>query len=207
MRQYDSHLDCRAASPRSRDDRRGLRDRAPLLVGFAGALRRSELAGIQCADLHRTDRGYELTLPRSKGSQMAAILVPLPYGRTELCPVRALARWLAAAAITEGPVFRRIWLPPQFDTDALPPLPAIGSEALTPRSIGRIVLARASAAGFLARDFGGHSLKRGALTTGMDRGAHPAQLKRLGRHKSFDVLGKYLELGDLFEGHPLKNII
>ena len=37
--------------------------------------------------------------------------VPLPYGQTELCPVRALARWQDAAGITEGPVFRRIWLP------------------------------------------------------------------------------------------------
>ena len=57
------------------------------------------------------------------------------------------------------------------------------------------------------RDFGGHSLKRGALTTGMDRGVHPAKLKRLGRHKSFDVLGEYLEFGDLFEGHPLSGVL
>ena len=70
------------------------------------------------------------------------------------------------------------------------PPPTVGTEAITPRSIARIVQARAAAVGFTPRDFGGHSLKRGALTTGMERGAHPAQLKRLGRHKSFDVLGK-----------------
>jgi hypothetical protein len=72
------------------DDFPGLRDRALLLVGFAGALRRSELAGILRADLARTDQSYELTLKRSKGSQTEAVLVPLPYGKTELCPVRAL---------------------------------------------------------------------------------------------------------------------
>jgi len=105
------------------DDLRGLRDRALLLAGFAGALRRSELAGIACADLHRTDRGFELTLPRSKGSQMASVLVPLPYGRTELCPVRALSQWLQAAEIGQGPVFRRIWQPPQLNPDS-PPSPA-----------------------------------------------------------------------------------
>jgi transposase len=49
--------------------------------------------------------------------------------------------------------------------------------------------------------------KRGALTIGMDRGEHPAKLKRLGRHKSFDVLGEYLEFGDLFEGHPLNGVL
>ena len=41
----------------------------------------------------------------------------------------------------------------------------------------------------------------------MDRGEHPAKLKRLGRHKSFDVLGEYLEFGDLFEGHPLTGVL
>jgi hypothetical protein len=68
--------------------------------------------------------------------------------------------------------------------------------------LAHIVQARAMAAGF-----GRHDLKRGALTTGMDRGVHPAKLKRLGRHKSFDVLGEYLEFGDLFEGHPLTGVL
>ena len=67
--------------------------------------------------------------------------------------------------------------------------------------------ARARAAGFGRRDLGGHSLKRGALTTGIERGTHPAKLKRLGRHMSFYVLGEYLEFGDLFEGHPLSGML
>jgi integrase len=44
---------------------RGQRDRALLLVGFAGVLRRSELGSIMLRDLRRTDQGYELTLERS----------------------------------------------------------------------------------------------------------------------------------------------
>ena len=71
----------------------------------------------------------------------------------------------------------------------------------------RIVQARAAAAGFGRLEFGGHSLKRGALTTGMQQKAHAGQLKRLGRHKSFDVLGEYLEFGDLFGGHPLSGVL
>jgi site-specific recombinase XerD len=193
------------------EDFPGIRDRALLLVGFAGALRRSELSGILLSDLERTDQGYELTLKRTKGAQTESVLVPLPYGRTELCPVRALARWLEAAAIAEGPVFRRIWVPsvPPDDPSGGPPprRPAIGTEPLTPRSIARIVQARAAAAGFAGHEFGGHSLKRGALSTGMQAGAHAAQLKRLGRHKSFDVLGEYLEFGNLFEGHALRDLL
>jgi site-specific recombinase XerD len=219
------------------DDLRGKRDRALILVGFAGALRRSELASIRVERLEKTDRGLRLTIPQTKGSQTEAVVVPLPYGQTELCPVRALTAWLAAAGITDGPVFRRIWLPardgqpapgqrrtrgkqPSADEkpadrehatqsaqDAAAPLPQIGKAALTPRSIADIIQARAVAAGFGRRDLAGHSLKRGALTTGMERGIHPAKLKRLGRHKSFDVLGEYLEFGDLFDGHPLTGVL
>jgi site-specific recombinase XerD len=165
------------------DDLRGRRDRALLLVGFAGALRRSELAAIHLADIERTDQGFRLTLARSKGSQAAA-----------------------AGGIAEGSVFCRIWSPPAAP-DGPPALPALGTEALTPRSIARIIQARAAAAGFAPREFAGHSLKRGALTTGMERGAHAAQLRRLGRHKTFDVLGEYLEFGNLFDQHQLSDVL
>jgi hypothetical protein len=117
--------------------------------------------------------------------------------------VRALARWQEVAGITTGPVFRRIWLPRLVRAGEPPPLPRMGTAAITPWAVAEIVKTRAVQAGFGARDFGGHSLKRGALTTGMERGVHPADLKRLGRHKSFDVLGEYLEFGDLFARHPL----
>ena len=88
-----------------------------------------------------------------------------------------------------------------------PPLPRLGSEPLSDRALAMIVQFRAVAAGFARLELGGHSLKRGALTTGMDRGVHPTRLKRLGRHKSYEVLGEYLEFGDLFEGHPLTGVI
>ena len=188
-------------------DLAGERDRALLLVGFAGALRRSELAGIRVEDLEQTQRGMQLTIGQTKGSQTEPVIIPLPYGDTALCPVRALERWIKAAAIKDGPVFRRIWRQKTNRKDGSPSLPHVGDQALSDRAIALIVQRRAVAAGFGVLELGGHSLKRGALTTGMDRGAHPVRLKRLGRHKSFDVLGDYLEFGDLFEGHPLAGAI
>jgi len=73
--------------------------------------------------------------------------------------------------------------------------------------VARIIKKRAAAAGFDGALLGGHSLKRGAMTTGMDQGVHPTRLKRLGRHKSYAVLDEYLEAGDPFEGHPLAGVL
>ena len=189
------------------DDLPGLRDRALLLVGFAGALRRSEIAGIRVEDLEHTQRGLQLTIGQTKGSQTAAVITPLPYDDTALCPVRALERWISAGAIKAGPVFRRIWRQKSSQDSGPPSLPRVGDVALSERAVALIVQARAVAAGFGAHELGGHSLKRGALTAGMDRGVHPTRLKRLGRHRSYDALGEYMEFGDLFEGHPLTGVL
>ena len=113
-----------------------LRDRALMLVGFTGALRRSELAAITVADLEHTERGLRLTLSQTKGSQDTAVTVPLPYGETAFCPVRALERWLAAATIADGPVFRRIWTPPQRG-DGPPPPPRRRGAHTTVRCVHR----------------------------------------------------------------------
>jgi hypothetical protein len=111
--------------------------------------------------------------------------------------VRPLTGWLTGAAFTEGPVFRCLWLPPA-PPDGLPPLPRLATQPLTPRSIARIV----HDARRRRLEFVGHSLERGALATGIEQKAHAAQLRRLGRHKSFE----YLEFGDLFERHPLRDV-
>jgi hypothetical protein len=122
-------------------------------------------------------------------------------------PGRAPEGWLAAASIDEGPVFRRIWPPPVGTADGEPPLPRISRLALTAQSVGPVVNARAVAARFGRHELDCHGLKRGALTTGTDRGLQPAKLKRLGRQNSFDVLGEYLEFGDLFDGYPLTGVL
>lgn len=73
--------------------------------------------------------------------------------------------------------------------------------------MARIVQGRAAAASFDGRHMGGHSLKRGALTAGMDSNVHPTRLKRLGRHQSYDVPDGYLGLGEPFDSHALHGIL
>ena len=117
----------------------GLRDRALLLVGFAAALRPSEIAGLALEHVTRHADGIELFLPWRKNDQDArGTRLWLPQGRTDLCPVTALDAWLAAAAFSEGPLFRRIWRlpPPRVAKGARSrPSPAryrVGSDPSTP---------------------------------------------------------------------------
>jgi len=89
---------------------RGARDRALLLVGFAGAFRRSELAALEVADLKFTTEGLVIDLRRSKTDQEAkGREVGIPFGTDELtCPVRILKAWLGRGNIDCGPVFRSL---------------------------------------------------------------------------------------------------
>jgi hypothetical protein len=126
----------------------GLRDRALLLVGFAAALRPSEIAGLAIEHLARHADGIELFLPWRKNDQDGrGTKLWLPQGRTELCPVAALETWLAAAEITKGPLFRRLRrLPPtRVAKDARPKPPPeryrLGAEPIDTDSIALIEIA------------------------------------------------------------------
>ena len=86
----------------------GLRDRAVLLLGFAGAMRRSELVGLNVNDLKDTKAGLRLYIRTSKTDQeRLGQIVAIAPGKI-VCPVKALRAWMAAAKITSGPIFRPI---------------------------------------------------------------------------------------------------
>ena len=116
----------------------GQRDRALLLLGFAAALRRSELVALDVEDLaFDTARGLKLTIRKSKtDQQQAGAQVAIPYAReTDRCAIRALSQWLQAAKIHRGPVFRRMR---RGDT--------VGQQRLTDQSVALIIKSRARTA-------------------------------------------------------------
>lgn len=92
-----------------KDSLRDRRDRALLLVGFAGAFRRSELVPINFTDVEHVPEGIIITLRRTKTDQEGkGRRVGIPYARGLVCPVRALDSWISASSITEGPIFRSV---------------------------------------------------------------------------------------------------
>lgn len=195
------------------EDLADLRDRAILLVGFAGALRRSELAALEAHQVEMLETaerwGLRLRLPRSKGDRTGVgVTVIIPAGTTALCPLAAYQAWIAAAGISAGPVFRRIRVQPRPKTaaDGWRPSVILGAQALDDGTIARIVKARARKAGLDAGDISGHSLKRGALNTAADHGAEPKAMKQLGRHKSYATLAQYLEEREAFEAGALEGL-
>ena len=207
----------RAAVQQIPDTLPGLRDRALLLVGFAAALRPSELAALTCEHLTRHEDGIALFLPWRKNDQEAhGTTVWLPVGKTDLCPVRALETWLAAAEITEGALFRRIWrLPParmRKGTIRTIRKPAadryrIGTNPIDTDSVALVVKKWTEIAGLDGAAFAGHSLRRGAISSGVAQGVHIARLKQFSGHASLKSLEEYVELDELRQNHPLKDVL
>ena len=204
----------RAALEAIPDTLPGRRDRALLLVGFAAALRPSEIARLTFEHVTRHADGIELFLPWRKNDQDArGTRLWVPKGRTDLCPVAALEAWLAAAAVSEGPLFRRIWrLPPPRVPRGLRRKPVadryrVGTRPIDTDSIALIVKNWTGLAGFDAAAFAGHSLRRGAISTGVAEGVHIARLKQFSGHASLKSLVEYVELDELRHNHPLKDIL
>jgi integrase len=192
----------------------GLRDRGLLLVGFAAALRPSELAALTIDHLTRHEDGIALLLPWRKNDQEArGTTVWLPAGKTDLCPVRALEAWLAAAGISDGPLFRRLWrLPPPRVRQGAKRKPVadhyrVGNNPIDTDSIALVVKKWTASAGLDGAAFAGHSLRRGAISSGVAQGVHIARLKQFSGHASLKSLEEYVELDELRHNHPLKDVL
>jgi site-specific recombinase XerD len=172
------------------DQLSGLRDRALLLLGFAGAFRRSELVALDVADISEAKTGLLVTIRRSKTDQECeGITIAIARGDIA-CPARALQEWLDAAGIETGPIFR-----------AINKAGTVATERLTDRSVANIVKAYAGRAGFDASTFSGHSLRSGFLTSAAAKGASIFKMMDVSRHKSVDTLRGYVRDAELFKDH------
>ena len=172
------------------DNLAGLRDRALLLLGFAGAFRRSELVALDVADVEETEAGLRVTIRRSKTDQEGqGVTIAIARGDVA-CPVKALREWLGAAGIEAGPLFRPINKAGR-----------VAEKRLTDRSVANIVKAYAELAGFDASTFSGHSLRSGFLTSAAAKGASIFKMMDVSRHRSVETLRGYVRDAEMFRDH------
>jgi len=177
-------------------DLRGRRDRALLLLGFAGAWRRSELVAIERHHIKPAADGLTILVPSSKTDQAGeGSVVAIPRG-DRLCPVVALEDWLKAAAIIEGPIFR-----------GLDPAGTVSPRALSDQSVALIVKRHAFAAGLDPAEFAGHSLRAGFLTAAAADGRNLFAMMDQARQKSVQTTRGYVRRGNPFDGHAGKGLL
>ena len=170
----------------------GMRDRALLLYGYAGALRRSELVGIDVEHIKPVPLGHELTIPRSKGDQQAKgqKIGVMARSGSPLCPTSAVDEWLKASGIQKGSVFRRFY---KNDT--------LGATRLGDKTVERLVKELAFRIGLSMDRFAAHSLRSGFLTSAADSGARWDKLREHARHRRLDTTAGYIKSRELFDDH------
>jgi site-specific recombinase XerD len=167
----------------------GTRNRALLLLGFAGGFRRSELTGINIEDLSEAKEGLVVKLVRSKTDQTGkGRQIAIAYGSdSKLCPVRAVQAWLKDSGITEGPLFR-----------AIDKWGYVSANRLTDQSVRLILIESLKRAGLSTKGFSGHSLRAGFVTVAFINGASERDVQLTTGHTNTNILRRYHRDANLF---------
>jgi integrase len=178
----------------------GVRDRALILLGFAGAFRRSELVGLNVEHIGWTQQGMTIFIERSKTDNAGeGAEIAIPHGRSEeTCAVTALKTWLQASKTLRGPLFRKINKAGRVEVRRL------GADAL--RSI---LLMRARQAGLQSKwqePISPHSLRAGFVTTAYGNGVLDEEIMRHTRHKSLATMRSYVRRSKLSTSSPAGKI-
>jgi site-specific recombinase XerD len=174
-----------------------IRDAALLLIGFAGAFRRSELVMIDCQDVHIHETSVAILVHRSKTDQIGqGRIVSIPRVCGRLCPVAALEEWLRISRInTEGPVFRRVAKSGK-----------VGEGRISPEAIARILKRRTRAVGCDPSRYSGHSLRAGFATEAAKRGMAKWRIKAQTGHLSDSMLEIYIRQQQAAEYEGLRSM-
>jgi integrase len=175
---------------------RGRRDRALLLIGFAGALRRSELVALQVEDVAVVAGGLRLRIARGKTDQTGqGAEIGLPRGRhAETCPLRAFEAWQDVARHKAGPLFRRI-----STGDS------IANTALHPDAVRQILAHRIGMAGLEPDGFArlsAHALRVGFITEAYAKGVRDEDIMRHTRHRDLRTMRGYVQRAGLVDESP-----
>ena len=178
----------------------GARDRAMFLLAFAGALRRSELTGLDVENLRWTTDGVILHLAHSKTDQEGeGASVPIPLGsHPATCPPTALRTWLERSKIQSGPIFRKV-----THTET------VTQGRLTGEAVRAALLKRAAGLGITVRPnemLSPHGFRAGFITASYDAGTRDEDIMGHTRHKSLATMRGYVRRKAIAQTNPAKKI-
>jgi len=170
----------------------GKRDKALLLVGFAGAFRRSELVALDVQDVQLSQRGTRVLVRRSKTDQRGqGRWISIPFAKDpETCPVRSLETWLQAADAGPGPLFRGVNRHGQV------------RDRLDSKDVARVVKKYAEVAGLDPATVAGHSLRAGLITSAVQAGVPTHKVQQQSGHASVQMLSRYIRDAESFKNNP-----
>ena len=168
-------------------DKEKIRDKALILIGFAGGFRRSELVNIDYDDIEFVNEGVKILIKRSKTDQSGeGIIKAIPYfDNQEFCPVISLKIYVEEKFSTknEGKVFD-----------------------ISDKSVALIIKKYAEKAGLDSSRYSGHSLRSGFATTAAEFGAEERNIMAMTGHKTTQMVRRYIQEANLFKNNALNKI-
>ena len=169
----------------SKSDKKKLRDKAIILLGFSGGFRRSELVNIEFEDVEFVSEGVKIFVKRSKTDQSGeGMIKAIPYFENKLfCPVTKLKDWINFIEIKSGKIFE-----------------------ISDKSVSLIIKKYASYAGLDPNKYGGHSLRSGFATTTAESGAEERNIMAMTGHKTTQMVRRYIHEANLFKNNALNKI-
>tara|TARA_A100001015_G_scaffold162074_1_gene180159 strand:- start:1987 stop:2943 length:957 start_codon:yes stop_codon:yes gene_type:complete len=178
-------------------DIKKLRNKALLLIGFAGGFRRNELISLNLEDLEFVFEGLKINVKRSKTDQFGeGFIKGIPYFKNYLyCPVKNLKHWLNISKIKKGPVFVRFLKGSK-----------ISNIRLTDQSVALIIKEYLTKAGIDDKNYSGHSLRSGFATSAAEAGAEERSIMAMTGHKSTEMVRRYIKEANLFNNNALNKI-
>ena len=162
-----------------------IRDKALILVGFAGGFRRSELVDIDHDDVEFVREGVKIFVKRSKTDQSGeGMTKAIPSFNTTLyCPVLHLEQWMTSKENKRGKVF-----------------------PISDKSVALIIKKYANLAGLDGRKYAGHSLRSGFATSTAESGAEERNIMAMTGHKTTQMVRRYIKEANLFKNNALNKI-
>ena len=162
-----------------------LRNRALILIGFAGGFRRSELVSIMYEDLDFVTEGVKIFVKKSKTDQSGEGMVKaIPYfSNPEYCPVVSLKNWLKEIQILDGEIFK-----------------------MSDKNVALTIKKYATLAGLDKKKYSGHSLRSGFATSTAEQGAEERNIMAMTGHKSTQMVRRYIKEANLFKNNALNKI-